>query len=53
MSNVDNVNVVETVEVTRLVEKTVAKIVGRYLDPEGLWVPIVERETVLVPVKEA
>lgn len=38
----------ETAEVAKFIEKTVVKIVGHRLDPEGLLVPIIERETVLV-----
>ncbi len=43
----------ETVEVVKMVEKTVIEITGRYLDPEGFWIPIIKRTTVLVPEKEA
>lgn len=38
----------ETVETVKFIEKTVVKIVGHCLDPEGLLVPIIKRETVLV-----
>lgn len=43
----------ETVEVLKLVEKTVIEITGWYWDREGLRCPIVKRTTVLVPEKEA